>query len=274
MISATYLSKAFDMTDHIPPPACPLPADFLLRPVAHRAYHDQMAGRPENSRTAVQAAIEAGYAIEIDLQISSDGVAMVFHDYDLDRLTRATGLVRERTAAELGALPLMDTTEGIPTLAEILALVAGRVPLLIEIKYQVPPVGTGPLERAVAANLADYAGPVAVMSFDPAVMAEMGRLMPHIPRGLTTGTFDPDSYAPMPPDLCARLRDIPDYTDVGASFISHSWSDLTRDRVSALKQAGAKILCWTIKSPEAEFKARQVADNITFEGYAAPFPAT
>ncbi len=219
----------------------------------------------------MRAAITAGYAIEIDLQISSDGVAMVFHDYDLDRLTHANGPVRARSAAELGALTLRGADEGIPGLAEILTLVAGRVPLLIELKYQQHSLGTESLGRAVATDLGGYGGPVAVMSFHPAAVAEMGRLMPHIPRGLTTGTFDPDTYAPIPPEICARLRDIPDYTAVGASFISHDWSDLGHDRVTALKQAGAKILCWTVTSPEMEQKARQVADNITFEGYAAPF---
>ena len=113
-----------------------LPPAFLRLPIAHRALHDRAQGRPENSRAAIRAAIAAGYGIEIDLQASADGVAMVFHDDDLGRLTGATGPVRARTAAELGAIRLTDAEDGIPTLAEVLEIVAGRVPLLIEIKDQ------------------------------------------------------------------------------------------------------------------------------------------
>ena len=109
-----------------------LPAAFLDRPIAHRALHDIAQGRPENSVEAIRAAIDAGYGIEIDLQPSSDGEAMVFHDYDLARLTVQDGPVCGHDAAALGALPLRHGQSGIPTLAEVLALVDGRVPLLIE----------------------------------------------------------------------------------------------------------------------------------------------
>lgn len=249
-----------------------LPAAFLAAPLAHRALHDRAQGRPENSRAAIRAAIAAGYGIEIDLQLSADGQAMVFHDEGLERLTAATGWVKDRSAAELGAIALRDSDEGIPTLAEVLAIVAGRVPLLIEVKDQMLTPGgrIGPLEQATVAALRGYAGPVALMSFNPDAVAELARLAPDLPRGLTTGSFDPVEYAPLPPDLCARLREIPDYDRVGAGFISHEAADLDRARVLALKAAGARILCWTITSPEAEARARRVAENITFEGYQAP----
>ena len=115
--------------------ACPpLPDAFLGAPLAHRALHDVAAGRPENSREAIEAACAAGYGIEIDLQLSRDGQAMVFHDYDLKRLTGQPGPIRQRDAAELQAITLSGGATGIPTFAEVLDLVAGRVPLLIEIK--------------------------------------------------------------------------------------------------------------------------------------------
>ena len=116
-----------------------LSPDFLRLPVAHRGYHDRAAGRPENSLAAARAAIAAGYAIECDLQPSADGVPMVFHDYDLRRLTGVAGRIGGFTAAELAAMPLLGGDEGIPTLAELLALVAGRVPLLIEIRTSTAP---------------------------------------------------------------------------------------------------------------------------------------
>ena len=102
-----------------------LPKAFLRLPIAHRALHDRAAGRPENSRAAVRAAVEAGYGIEIDIQPSADMVPMVFHDYDLRRLTGRAGRTRGLTAAELGRLPLLDSDEGIPTLAEALEWTRG-----------------------------------------------------------------------------------------------------------------------------------------------------
>lgn len=248
-----------------------LPAAFLDRPLAHRALHDRGAGRPENSLAAIRAAIAAGYGIEIDLQLSADGVAMVFHDYDLMRLTGRAGRVRDLTAGDLGAIPLLGGDEGIPTLAQVLATVAGRVHLLIEIKDQDGRMGpnVGPLERATAEALAGYAGPVAVMSFNPHSVAAMARLAPQLPRGITTWSWTDDPDHPVPAALADRLRDIPDYDRTGACFISHEAADLARPRVAELRARGAAILCWTIRSPEAEAEARKFAHNITFEGYAA-----
>lgn len=248
---------------------------FLRLPLAHRAYHNRAAGRPENSRDAVRAAVSAGYGIEIDVQPSSDGVPMVFHDYDLGRLTDARGPVAMRRAAELGTIRLKNAPDGIPTLAEVLALVGGRVPLLIEIKDQDGALGAGvgALERAVAADLAGYAGPVAVMSFNPHSVAAMANFAPEVPRGITTSAYRPEDWPLIPAPVRDRLRGIPDYEAVGACFISHEAGDLARDQVAALKAAGADVLCWTIRSPEQEAAARQVAHNVTFEGYAAAFPA-
>lgn len=253
----------------------PLPPAFLSHPIAHRAFHDRAAGRPENSRAAVRAAIAQGYGIEIDLQLSRDGVAMVFHDYDLSRLTPDTGPLATRTAGDLGQIPLVGGDEGIPTLTEVLGLVAGQVPLLIEIKDQDGQMGPaiGALEAATAAALDGYAGPVALMSFNPHSVARMAALCPGLPRGLTTSAYDTEDWAPLPAAVCDRLRKIPDYDRAGASFISHEWRDLARPRVAELKAAGATILCWTIRSPDDERTARRIAANVTFEGYAALHPA-
>lgn len=252
-----------------------LPDAFLHAPVAHRALHDIADGRPENSRAAIRAAMAAGYGIEIDLQLSADGQAMVFHDYGLERLTGASGPIRQHSGAELAAIPLLHGDgEGIPTLTEVLALVAGQVPLLIEIKDQDGALGpdVGPLEAATAKALQGYQGDVALMSFNPHSMAEMAQLCPDLPRGLVTDAFDPKVW-PVPEPTCARLRDIPDFDRVGACFISHNVKDLSAARVAELKAGGTPILCWTVRSPEVEAEARRVADNVTFEGYTAPIPA-
>ena len=247
-----------------------LPQDFLRLPVAHRALHDLSEGRPENGPAAIAAAVNAGYAIEIDLQLSADGEAMVFHDDDLDRLTAATGPVRARPAAELCALCLNGGADDrIPMLADVLTLVAGQVPLLIELKDQSQGAGVGPLEAATARALEGYAGPVAVMSFNPNSVAEMARLAPGVPRGLTTCAFDDGDSAKLPEATRAHLRDIADFDRVGASFISHDLSDLTAAPVTALKARGVPVLCWTVRTPAQEAAARRVACNITFEQYLA-----
>ncbi len=254
----------------------PLHPDFLSHPIAHRAFHNIAQNRPENSLAAVQAAVDAGYGIEIDLQPASDGVPMVFHDETLDRMTAETGPIAAHSSEALGRIALNNGKgAGIPTLAEVLRAVAGRVPLLIEIKDQSGSLGPvdGALERATVHALEGYQGPVALMSFNPHSVAELVKAAPHLPRGLTTYAF-PSSDFPQAegnPVLEARrasLAAIADYDRTGAVFISHHWRDLARPRVAELKAKGAAVLCWTIRSPEEEAIARQVAQNITFEHYA------
>jgi glycerophosphoryl diester phosphodiesterase len=249
-----------------------LPPAFLAAPIAHRALHGP--GRAENSMAAVEAAVAAGYGIEIDVQLTADGAAMVFHDEELSRLTGEAGLVRERTAEGLAAIPLKAGGGTIPRLSEVLARVKGRVPLLIEVKDQDGQMGprVGELEQAVAIDLAPYEGPVAVMSFNPHSVDALRHYAPSVARGLVTCSWKPEDWPGIPEAACQRLRDIPDFVRTGATFVSHEAADLGRPRVAELKAAGVPILCWTIRSPAAEAEARKVADNVTFEGYAARMP--
>jgi glycerophosphoryl diester phosphodiesterase len=247
-----------------------LPRGFHARPFAHRALHGP--GRPENSRSAIDAAMTAGYGIEIDLQLSSDGQAVVFHDYALDRLTDARGPVRQRSAQDLAAIQLRESDEGIPTLSQVLDQVAGAVPLLIEIKDQDGALGPaiGPLEEAAAACLADYPGPVAVMSFNPFSVARMGQLLPDLPRGLTTCAFDKADWPTVPQERLDALHPMPDLETLGADFISHQWDDLTNPVVQAAKARGLRVFCWTIRSDTQQAEAlANGADQVTFEGYMA-----
>jgi len=246
-----------------------LPEVFFRPPLAHRGLHDVADGRPENSRAAIRAAIKAGYGIEIDLQLSRDGRAMVFHDYDLGRLTGVRGPVRQRDAAELAQIPLLGGDEGIPDLAEMLALVAGRVPLLIELKDQHGQMGEtdGTLEQATAQCLAGYAGPVAVMSFNPHMVTRMANHARDVPRGIVTCGYTAEDWPMLRAETRARLRGIPDYGATGSVFVSHDIDDLDNPRLADLKAEGAGLLCWTVRSPKAEAEARKTMDNITFEGY-------
>ncbi len=252
-----------------------LPHSFLGPPIAHRGYHDIAAGRPENSRAAFEAAIGTGYGIEIDVQQSADGEAMVFHDYDLGRLSHASGPIRQRTASELKGIRLIGSDETIPTLSEVLSLVAGRVPVLIEVKDQDGIMGedVGVLEQSIARALDEYHGDVAVMSFNPNAIAVFAEVAPHVPRGLTTAPFSLSAWPLLPRRVRHHLRKIPDFKRVGASFISHQAADLSSPRVRELKEGGVPVLCWTIHNRGEELRARQVADNITFEGYTPEIPS-
>ncbi|MEP3332726.1 glycerophosphodiester phosphodiesterase family protein [Sedimentitalea sp.] len=250
----------------------PLPKAFVNTALAHRALHDISDGRPENSRAAIRAAIASGYGIEIDLQLTADAQALVFHDYELSRLTEENGPVRRLTANEACQVPLKHGDgETIPTLPEILEIVKGQIPLLIEIKDQDGGMGAdvGLLEQATATALDGYRGPVAVMSFNPHSVGKMAELAPDLPRGLVTCGFDPAEW-PLPVTTCERLRTIPDFRTSQASFISHDKADLSSPRVAELRAAGTPVLCWTIRSPTEEAEARRFADNVTFEGYQAP----
>ncbi len=244
---------------------------FLTCPLAHRTLHDVRFGRPENSVEGAEAAIAAGYGIEIDVQLSKDGRAMVFHDYGLGRLTAVRGPVRDRTAAELAEIPLKGGSYPPQTLPAFLELVAGQVPLLIEVKDQDGAMGhdVGPLEKAVCAELRGYRGPVAVMSFNPHSVAKCAELAPDIPRGLVTDPFRTPDWRKVPAGRRAELAAIPDYDHLGACFISHNARDLASPHVRKVREKGGHILCWTVRSAVQEKKARRIADNITFEGYHA-----
>lgn len=155
---------------------------------AHRGLHDLTAQPPaaENSMTAFRRAIEAGYGIELDVRLSSDGVLVVFHDDTLTRVTGEAGRVDSRTAAELAALSLFGTDDGVPTLMEVLAEVRGRVPLLIEIKED-------GMDHSVTEEtlrqLASYHGEVLIESFNPFSLAVVRKRAPHVRRGLLCDHF-------------------------------------------------------------------------------------
>jgi glycerophosphoryl diester phosphodiesterase len=248
-----------------------LPNSFIARPIAHRGLHDAKNGRAENSPTALNAAISAGYGIEIDVQLSSDATAIVFHDYHLGRLTSETGALARHSARALSEIILTGGQDTIPSLKQTLALVAGRVPLLIEIKDQDGNMGcnVGPLEEAVAAALESYDGDVAVMSFNPNAVAAFATLSPEIPVGLATDRFEATDWPSLSPSTREQLRNISDFDWVGACFISHNKAQLDDQIITSLKAQGVPILCWVVQSQADEVKARTIADNITFDGYLA-----
>ncbi|MFQ6547147.1 glycerophosphodiester phosphodiesterase family protein [Aestuariibius sp. 2305UL40-4] len=258
---------------------------FSQRVFAHRGLHDCDEKRPENSIAAITAARAAGYGVEIDVQLSADGEAIVFHDYDLARLTDETGPIRQRSSEELKQVRLKGDDPAwpqyVPRLSEVIS--AGSSPLLIELKDQDGALGSnvGRLEEAVARTLHDDRldlteeewSDIAVMSFNPHSVAAMKELAPEVPRGMTTCAFSEEDWPHIPAATRLRLAEIPDYDDVGACFISHQHTDLASRRVGNLKAEGAAVLCWTIRSEAEEIAARKVADTITFEAYKPRIPA-
>jgi len=230
---------------------------LTARPIAHRGYHDAAAGRPENTLAAFEAAATAGYAIECDLHLSADDVAVVFHDDELKRLTGEIGALGARTAEELGRLNVLGSQENIPTLDAMLGLVAGRTPLVIELKHS--PGHEASLARQVVAQLAKYSGQAAVMSFDPALLAAIRREDPALPLGLTAaGNWR---------DFARHFRAI---LNLRVDFISYGIDDLpTPLPILANRLFGIPLICWTVRTEAQRRKARRWAEQITFEGFAA-----
>ncbi|MHA1523562.1 MAG: glycerophosphodiester phosphodiesterase family protein [Alphaproteobacteria bacterium] len=244
----------------------PAPAWLTARPIAHRGLHNQAAGIAENSVAAATAAITQGYTIELDLLASADGVPMVFHDTDLDRLTTQTGPVATRNAKQLSQISHKAGTTCIPTLAQFLAHVRGQVPLVIEIKRDAGMVGA--FEAKMVDVLRGYRGEVAVMSFHPGRLYEVGRLAPHIPLGLLASDFS-HAYFRKNLSLAMRiyLRFLTPALWLHPQFIAYDIDALPAIAPWIARAAGLSALAWTVKSRADQTKALRYADQIIFEGF-------
>lgn len=233
-------------------------------PVAHRGLHDLARGVPENSLAAAKAAIDKGYAIELDLQLSADGIAMVFHDKKLKRLTGERGSIDRISAAALSRLHILGTKERVPTFREFLDLVDGRVPLLIELKDFAPRVGA--LEGATMRELQGYGGEFAVQSFNPASVEWFKVHAPRVPRGqLREKLIRAKAW-----NLGQRLRF---HRGVRKDRGEPHFEGWNVNHVGALearraRAAGRDLLCWTVRTEAARRKARGLGANLIFETVA------
>ncbi len=247
-----------------------LTPDFWSRPFAHRGLHDVRDDRPENGLAAFAAAIDQGYAIELDVQASADGEAMVFHDYELDRLTETTGRIDAQPTDALRAMPLLGGGT-IPDLAEALHLVAGRAPVLVEIKDQSGSFGPGhgALERRVCDVVHASAHPeiCTIMSFNPHSVIAVRDYAPEIPRGLVSYDFEHPHDAHVPADHRKALADLHFFDEAEADFISYGATGLTAPPVVALRRQGIPVFSWTIRTAEQARAALDHCDQITFEGF-------
>ena len=223
-------------------------SQLIATPFAHRGLHG--AGRIENSRAAFEAAIAAGHGIELDVQASADGRAMVFHDGTLDRLSESVGRICGLVARELEQIRLKNSGETIPTLREVLALVGCRVALLIEVKTAEREANQ--VCGAVASDLADYDGPVAVMSFNPEVSRWFSRHAPDVLRGLVVTEDGKPSKGRLKRRLARWWS--------RADFLAYDIRDLP-----SRSAEGLPVLTWTVRSQDDRARAGQYADQIIYE---------
>jgi glycerophosphoryl diester phosphodiesterase len=238
---------------------------WLKRPIAHRGLHDEAKGIVENSASAVRAAMGAGFAVEVDLQCAAGNMPIVFHDAVLDRLTSETGLVALRDADALSRIPLRNSTDHILSLPELLALVNGHVPLVLEVKSTW--TGDGKFEANIANLLAPYPGPVAVMSFDPYSVAAFRALAPHLPRGLVADRFDdPEHWSHLSFWQRLAMRNLLPSAIARPNFIAYDIKALPAlAPLVARLLFGLPLITWTVRTNEERERALRYADAMIFE---------
>lgn len=245
--------------------------DWLRQtPIAHRGLHNQREAIIENSISAFRAAVEAGYAIELDLQVSSDGEAVVFHDLSLERLTSQRDAVSDRKARDLSKTRLRGSDDCIPLLAEVLDLVVGRVPLLIELKAWTRQIGR--LEERTATLLRDYKGPFAVQSFNPFCIRWFRDFAPEIPRGLLSTHYRETYGYELSRRARFMLRHLLMAPMLRPDFIAYDVNALPAMAPSIARRLGLPVLAWTVANEHQMKVGSAYADNIIFEGFRAPFP--
>lgn len=240
--------------------------DWLVRrPIAHRGLHDERTGVLENTGSAFAAAIERNYAIECDVQLTADGEAVVFHDETLDRVTKGSGLLLTKSLLDLRSVPYKASSDRIQTLPELLAQVAGRVPLVVEIKSHWD--GSAILTERVVDCVNGYDGPLALMSFDPEILRVLAMQAPHLTRGIVADRVHDPYYEAL---SVQRRRDLRTFAHLGETkphFVSFDYMGLPFAPVQNIRAQGFPVITWTIKSESAASKARRYSDQITFEQY-------
>jgi glycerophosphoryl diester phosphodiesterase len=243
------------------------PAWLTARPVAHRGLHDRARGIIENMPSAIDAAIAGNFAIEVDLQPSADGEAMVHHDYVLGRLTEGNAELLSMTAAQLEAVPFRDTPERMMTLGDLCARVAGRVPLVLEVKSRFD--GDRRTVRRMAQVLVSYRGPVAAMSFDPDQVVAIRETMPHLVRGIVAERrYADDEWKRLPADKIREMTALRHAFRTRPHFVAYWVDDLPAPAPWIARNLfGCPLLTWTVRTPEQRARAVRHADQMIFEGF-------
>jgi glycerophosphoryl diester phosphodiesterase len=242
-------------------------ARLAARPIAHRGLHDAQRGIIENMPGAIAAAIAGNYGIEVDLQISADGEAMVHHDDRLGRLAAGDGALADLTAATLKAVAFHATAERMMTLGDLCDLVAARVPMMIELKSRFD--GDLRVAARAAAVLASYHGPVGVASFDPALVCSLRRIAPQIARGIIAERrYDHPEWRGLGPLRRLALAFLLHGPASRPDFVAYRVRDLRAVAPRAARHMfGLPLLTWTVRSAADRAIASRFADQIVFEGF-------
>lgn len=242
--------------------------DWLTaRPVAHRGLHDRARGIIENMPSAFQAAIAGNFAIELDVQLTADGEAMVHHDATLGRLNEGTAKLTDLTTAQLTQVPFKDTGERMITLGDLCELTAGRVPLVIEIKSHFD--GDRKLVARVAEVLKSYSGPAVAMSFDPDKVMALRELAPKIVRGIVAQrTYDDDYWTKTSAEQRHEMTALRHGFRTQPHFVAF-WVDQLPAPAPwiARNLFRCPLLTWTVRTREQRQRAAQYADQMIFEGF-------
>jgi glycerophosphoryl diester phosphodiesterase len=251
------------------------PPWLTARPIAHRGWHDDRR-LPENSLSAIAAAVDRGFAVEMDLRLSRDGEVVVFHDATLERMTGTAGRIDALTWPELAALHLRDTADHIPVLADVLVRVAGRTPLFLELKVEGDEMPA--LASATTDLLSHYGGPCAVMSFHPGVLREVRRLAPATVIGLLSCRFDDEeSLARLSRRERLALRNLLPALSLRPDFIAYDIAALPALAPLLMRRLLRRpLIAWTVRTAEDRRRAARMADQIIYEGFdpdAVPSPA-
>lgn len=242
--------------------------DWLTaRPVAHRGLHDIARGIVENMPGAAQAAIDGHFAIECDIQLSSDGEAMVHHDNALGRLTDGAGALLTKTSAELQAVTFKNTPERMMTLGDLCALVAGRVPLVIEVKSHFD--GDRRLVKRMADVLAAYSGPAVGMSFDPDQVMALRELIPDRPRGIVAEReYSAEHWPEASPAQRRGMTHLRHAFRTRPHFVAYWVNELPAAAPWIARHVfGLPLLTWTVRTPDQRERAARYADQMIFEGF-------
>ena len=243
------------------------PGWLTARPVAHRGLHDEARGIIENMPGAAAAAVAGNFAIECDIQLTADGEAMVHHDDALGRLTEGSGALLGKTAAELRAIRFKATPERMMSLADLCALVAGRVPLVIEVKSHFD--GDRKLVARMAEVLKPYRGPAVGMSFDPDQVMGLREVMPQLPRGIIAETtYDAADWPEASPAQRQGMLHLRHAFRTRPHFVAY-WIDELPAAAPWIARNIFRLplLTWTVRNPEQRAKAARYADQIIFEDF-------
>ena len=251
------------------------PAWLTQRPIAHRGLHDAARGVIENTIPAARAAIAGGFAIECDLQMSRDGEAIVFHDETLDRLTNASGPVSVRDGAEIAKVRIRGAGEPPPTFVSFLDAVAGRTPIICELKSRFD--GDWRVADRAAALAADYDGPLAFKSFDHDLAAYLRLRRPRTRSGslcpiglLAQASYDDPGWAALSAERKLAWTDFDHYDLARPDFLSWNVDDLPHKIPFLAKELiGAPVMAWTVRSAAQREAAAKWADQIIFDPQSA-----